>query len=98
MQSLKLSQAALGHTQVGQIINLMSNDVTRFEEFTNYFKALFVSPIQSALIVYIVWTYLGNTVFVGVAVLFLYIPVQAILFGKMFAKVRYAKILFFGLI
>ena len=91
-KALKLSSASVGQTAVGQIVNIMSNDVNRFDEFTIFGSYLIVAPIQTAIIVYIVWTYLGVACFAGIALLVLFIPFQALM-GKLFAKVRYAFIL-----
>ncbi|CAG2110356.1 unnamed protein product, partial [Medioppia subpectinata] len=74
-KSLRLSRASMGKTTVGQIVNLMSNDVSRFD--------------QTAIAVYIMYGYLSNYCFVGVGLLALLIPFQAFM-GKLFSKIRLA--------
>ncbi|CAG2176301.1 unnamed protein product, partial [Oppiella nova] len=86
-KSLKLSRASLGKTTVGQIVNLMSNDVNRFDEFSIFVSYFFIAPIQTAITVYIMYTELSYYCFVGVALLLLFIPFQAFM-GKLFSKVR----------
>ncbi|CAG2101428.1 unnamed protein product [Medioppia subpectinata] len=86
-KSLKLNQLSMGKTTVGQIINLMSNDVYRFDMFTMVVNYLIIAPIQSAIVIYIMYTYMGWASFVSVALLVLLIVFQFCM-GKMFSKVR----------
>ncbi|XP_054155290.1 ATP-binding cassette subfamily C member 4-like [Oppia nitens] len=86
-KSLRLSQASLGKTTIGQIVNMMSNDVNRFDEFSTFICYIILAPIQTIIIVYIAWTHLGWSTLVGVAILILFIPFQGIM-GKLFSRVR----------
>ncbi|CAG2103624.1 unnamed protein product [Medioppia subpectinata] len=86
-KSLKLSQSSLAKTTVGQIINIMSNDVNRFDEFAISMTCVIVGPIQAVLVIYITWTYLGNSTAVGLGLFVLYIPFQLIM-GKLFSRCR----------
>ncbi|XP_054162187.1 ATP-binding cassette sub-family C member 4-like [Oppia nitens] len=87
-KSLKLSQASLAKTTVGQIINIMSNDVNRFDEFSVTMTCMFVGPIQTVIvIIIIICTYLGVSSMVGLGLLILYIPFQ-LLMGKLFSRAR----------
>ena len=86
-KALKLSRASVGQTAVGQIVNIMSNDVNRFDEFTIFASYLVVAPIQTAIIVYIVWTYLDVACLAGIGLLLLFIPFQALM-GRLFSGVR----------
>lgn len=86
-KALRLSRAAVDQTAVGQIVNIMSNDVNRFDEFTLFSSYLLVAPIQACLIVYIVWTYLGVSCLGGITLLLLFIPFQALM-GRLFSRVR----------
>ncbi|CAG2114014.1 unnamed protein product [Medioppia subpectinata] len=86
-KSLKLSRASMGKTTVGQIVNLMSNDVNRFDEFSIFVSYFFIAPIQTAITVYIMYIHLSYWCFVGVVLLLLFIPFQSFM-GKQFSKVR----------
>ncbi|CAG2100059.1 unnamed protein product, partial [Medioppia subpectinata] len=86
-KSLRLSRQALGQTTVGQIINMMSNDATRFDEFAFYLHALFVAPLQSALVLYLLWEHLSWACLAGMTVLLLFIPFQGLM-GRTFQRYR----------
>ena len=42
IQSLKLSNSALGQTTTGHVVNLMSNDVVRFDYVSDRFSSCVV--------------------------------------------------------
>lgn len=76
-KSLKLSQVALAETTVGQMINLLSNDVNRFDHAAMNIHNLWVTPIQAFLIMYLVYRQVGWTGIVGVCFIMLFIPLQS---------------------
>ncbi|KAI1287408.1 ATP-binding cassette sub-family C member 4 [Halotydeus destructor] len=84
---LKLSKSALTKTAVGQIVNHLSNDVNRFDEFCMFVGYLVLAPVQTAIVVIILWSYLGASVLVGIGILLLFIVCQAGM-GKLFAIFR----------
>ncbi|GFQ66175.1 hypothetical protein TNCT_86262 [Trichonephila clavata] len=86
-KSLKLSQSALSRTTVGQMVNLLSNDVNRFDQSVVYLPYLIAGPIQTAIIIGVLWMHIGYASLAGVSVLLLYIPFQAMM-GKLFSKLR----------
>lgn len=75
-KSLTLSKRALVDTTVGQMINLLSNDVNRFDMGAVCFPDLVVAPVQLAITVYLLYTTLGPTAITGIAAFLLFIPVQ----------------------
>jgi hypothetical protein len=75
-QSLRLSQSSLGQTTIGQMVNLLSNDVNRFDQSTIFLHYLWVGPIQTAIVTVILWTYYGPACLAGLAVLVLFVPFQ----------------------
>ncbi|CAG2176440.1 unnamed protein product, partial [Oppiella nova] len=85
--SLRLSRASLGKATVGHIVNLMSNDVSRFDAFSMDACYLLVAPIQTAIAIYIIYTEIGYYCFVGVALLLLFMLFQAFM-SKLISKVR----------
>ncbi|CAD6203319.1 GSCOCG00009758001-RA-CDS, partial [Cotesia congregata] len=48
-KSLKLSRLALNDIPVGQVVNLLSNDVSRFDSLPVYVNYLWITPIQVML-------------------------------------------------
>lgn len=79
-KSLKLSQAALAKTTVGHMVNLMSNDVNRFDDFIVHIDTIWLSPLILGVVFYIIWSYVGPTGCIGLAVFLLYVPLQSKLF------------------
>lgn len=71
----------------GQLINLASSDVERFVVAGSYLPFLILSPLQLAVIVYLMYRLLGPAGIVGVGVLCLAIPVQW-LASQIFARLR----------
>ena len=84
---MRLSTKAVGESTVGQMVNLLSNDVSRFERFTQYLHYLWLAPIQFSLIVYLSWKSIGNATFVGGSLLLLFVPFQSWI-GKKFSQLR----------
>ncbi|CAG0884511.1 unnamed protein product [Darwinula stevensoni] len=75
-KALKLSKGALGRTTVGQMVNLLSNDVNRFDQSVIFLHYLWVGPIQAAITTAILWSELGVSCLSGIAILILFIPFQ----------------------
>ncbi|XP_057680007.1 ATP-binding cassette sub-family C member 4-like [Corythoichthys intestinalis] len=86
-KALRLSSQAMGQTTTGQIVNLLSNDVNRFDEITLNLHYLWVGPLQAVVIITFLWYEIGPSCLAGVAVLILMMPVQT-WFGKLFGIFR----------
>ncbi|CAG2110956.1 unnamed protein product [Medioppia subpectinata] len=79
-KSLKLNQLSMGKTTVGHIINLLSNDASRFD-----YVQLHYTP--TAIVTYIMYTYMGWSSMVPVGLIILLIAFQFTM-GNMFSKFR----------
>lgn len=79
LQALKLSKTALGKTTAGQVVNLISNDVSRFDYCFIFFHMLWIGPLQTFIVTYLMWDLMGLSSLVGLSTLFLFIPFQGIL-------------------
>ncbi|KAA0713229.1 Multidrug resistance-associated protein 4 [Triplophysa tibetana] len=86
-KALCLSATAMGQTTTGQIVNLLSNDVNKFDEVTIFLHFLWVAPLQAAAVVGLLWQEIGPSCLVGMAVLVFLMPLQT-MFGKLFSKFR----------
>lgn len=93
-KSLKLSKSALAQTTIGQIVNLLSNDVNRFDRSLQFPQFILCGPISTIIVTVILYLQpgwsspaFGNQVLPGIAILLLYIPLQAVL-GKAFTSLR----------
>lgn len=88
-KSLRLSKSALTHTTVGQIVNLLSNDVNRFDIGLVFIPYLIIAPIQSVIIILVLSKfYLGIApTLAGFSVFLFYLPFQALM-GKWFGTIR----------
>ncbi|XP_046392414.1 ATP-binding cassette sub-family C member 4-like isoform X2 [Ischnura elegans] len=86
-EALRLSKYSLGNTTVGQIVNLMSNDVNRFDFSLIFAHYIWMAPLNTVLITVILWFKLGVSALVGVAAMLLTIPLQSWM-GRMTSKLR----------
>ncbi|XP_066143813.1 probable multidrug resistance-associated protein lethal(2)03659 isoform X2 [Euwallacea fornicatus] len=75
-KALKLTKSALREITVGQMVNLLSNDIVRLDSATVQFHCLWYCPIQAMVVMTVCYVYLGPTAMAGVVLLVLFIPFQ----------------------
>uniref|UniRef100_A0A1B6EFU5 Cystic fibrosis transmembrane conductance regulator n=1 Tax=Clastoptera arizonana TaxID=38151 RepID=A0A1B6EFU5_9HEMI len=86
-KALRLSKTALGQTTPGQVVNLVSNDVARFEMIALFVHYLYIGPVQTLIILYFLWEQIGVASIIGLAALIIFIPFQGWL-GKKTSSYR----------
>ncbi|XP_046887532.1 ATP-binding cassette sub-family C member 4-like [Hypomesus transpacificus] len=86
-KALCLSSAAMTKTTTGQIVNLLSNDVNKFDEVTIFLHFLWVGPLQAAAVIWLLWGEIGPSCLAGMALLVFLMPLQT-MFGRLFSKFR----------
>ncbi|KAM9820901.1 ATP-binding cassette sub-family C member 4-like [Neosynchiropus ocellatus] len=86
-KALSLSAESMGRTTTGQIVNLLANDVNRFDEIMLNMHYLWVAPLQTLAILALLWYMIGPSCLAGMAVVALMIPLQTC-FGKLFGIFR----------
>ncbi|KAF2891777.1 hypothetical protein ILUMI_14396, partial [Ignelater luminosus] len=86
-KSLRLSKSVLGGTTIGQMVNLPSNDVNRCDRAVINAHNLWLSPLETVVIVGILYDLLGFTSTVGILFMALFIPLQMYL-GKKTSEYR----------
>lgn len=63
---------------VGQMVNLLSNDVSRFDTSSFYLHYLWMGPLQAVMVTYFLWQEIGVSSVLGVATLIMIIPLQGL--------------------
>ncbi|XP_052753897.1 ATP-binding cassette sub-family C member 4-like [Galleria mellonella] len=85
---LRMSQVALGEVAGGKIVNLLSNDLARFDYAFMFLHYVWLIPIQTAVVLYLLYNRAGYAPFVGLfSVIILIFPIQAAL-TKLTAVIR----------
>lgn len=84
---LRLSKSSFDDTSVGHILNVVANDLNRFDEAGMYLVYLVAAPLQSIIVIVILWHYIGPACMGGMVILFLFIPFQAVM-GRLFNRFR----------
>lgn len=77
-KALRLSRTALGETTVGQAVNLLSNDVNRFDVAIIFLHYLWIGPLETIIIIYFMYQEVEISAIIGVAALLMFIPLQGI--------------------
>ncbi|KAK1903162.1 Multidrug resistance-associated protein 4, partial [Dissostichus eleginoides] len=86
-KALCLNSKAFAKTTTGQIVNLLSNDVNKFDEVTLYLHFLWIGPLQAATVILLLMYAIGPSCLAGMAVFFILMPVQT-MFGQLFSSLR----------
>ncbi|KAJ8955573.1 hypothetical protein NQ318_001403 [Aromia moschata] len=86
-KSMRLSKSALVNTTIGQMINLLSNDVNRFDTTFMHFHNFWAAPIQIIVITSLIYVMLGVYALAGIGFFLIFIPLQMFL-GKKASKYR----------
>ncbi|KAJ8983674.1 hypothetical protein NQ317_003462 [Molorchus minor] len=86
-KALKLNNKALAQTTVGQMVNLLSNDVGRFNQAVTHINFIWMAPLQLIIISYLLYVYVGIIGLVGTAFLLLFTPCQMYM-GKKTSQYR----------
>ncbi|XP_022093427.1 multidrug resistance-associated protein 4-like [Acanthaster planci] len=86
-KALKLSNLALGETTVGQLVNILSNDVNRFDLAFVFIHHLWIAPCQLIVVFALCWREIGVSCVAGLSIMFLMAPIQVYM-GKLFSRLR----------
>lgn len=73
-KALRLSHTAMAETSPGKMVNLLANDVYRFDFVTFSMNALWISPLVTFIVGCLLWLEGGFVGFIGFAVIFLVWP------------------------
>ncbi|XP_055086826.1 ATP-binding cassette sub-family C member 4-like isoform X2 [Periophthalmus magnuspinnatus] len=86
-KALCLNSTALAKTTTGQIVNLLSNDVNKFDEVTLYLHFLWIGPLQALAVIVLLLYAIGPSCLSGMAIFLILMPVQT-MFGRLFSRFR----------
>ncbi|XP_076757864.1 ATP-binding cassette sub-family C member 4 isoform X2 [Xylocopa sonorina] len=80
LNMLRLSKTALNQITSGQVVNILSNDVSRFDEMCFFLNFIWITPIQIIIITLILWHKVGVSSLVGIgALLLITLPTDTII-------------------
>ncbi|KAL3283296.1 hypothetical protein HHI36_006444 [Cryptolaemus montrouzieri] len=87
---LRLDKISVDDTDVGKLVNLLSNDVERFSMAAGTLHYIWIMPIQAAIGTYVMYSYVGVAAFAGIAVMIIQsVPIQGSL-SRMQGKLRFS--------
>lgn len=94
-QLLRLSRASQSYrVSAGHLVNLMSNDVSRFDMASEYLNFIWIMPIQGVIIAYVIYRSVGVAMFAGVsAIVIQSVPLQSKYNSKNICRVKLLSIL-----
>ncbi|KAJ3619266.1 hypothetical protein MTP99_004963 [Tenebrio molitor] len=81
-QAYWLRKNTLEEVGLGQIVNLMSNDLERFVEASTVMNDIWMAPIKFLLVVYFYSVMLTNHILTGIGVIIFYLLMQAYVLKK----------------
>ncbi|KAL6254634.1 hypothetical protein P5V15_013941 [Pogonomyrmex californicus] len=86
-KALRLSKTALGETAPGKVVNLMANDVNRFDLVSILIHHMWSAPLSTLIVAYILYQNVGYAGLIGIVAIFIVVPIQSYT-GKLSSKFR----------
>ncbi|OAD54851.1 hypothetical protein WN48_06051, partial [Eufriesea mexicana] len=86
-KALRLSKTALGETAPGKVVNLVANDVNRFDLVSIFIHHMWSAPLSALIIAYFLYIEAGYAGLIGIAAVFVVVPIQSYT-GKLSSKFR----------
>ncbi|CAH1997626.1 unnamed protein product [Acanthoscelides obtectus] len=86
-KALKLSPAAQTETSLGQVVTVMTKDVSQFEHAIWLFNDLWIAVVQTIVVCNLIYSRIGWSSMLGVSILLATVPVQAFM-SKWLKKLR----------
>lgn len=78
-KTLRLDLASLSGAAVGNVINLMSNDVSRFDLVAMYWHYIWIAPLQMLICLLLMYQEVDMAAVIGISTLLAFIPLQGLL-------------------
>jgi ATP-binding cassette subfamily C (CFTR/MRP) protein 4 len=88
-----LSLSTSSASSTGFIVNLVSNDVQRFEDVSPFIHFLWIGPLEVLLVTYLMYLQISWAAFPAIGSLLLFIPLQGV-FAKWFGMIRKKAVCF----
>lgn len=86
---LKLNTLSLQSTDIGNVVNLLSNDVNRFDSSAANLHYIWIMPILAVFAGYVMWEYVGYAMIAGLGTMTIQaVPLQGYL-SKLQGKYRF---------
>ncbi|XP_053670820.1 ATP-binding cassette sub-family C member 4-like [Anopheles nili] len=86
-KALRLSRTALGDTAPGKVVNLLSNDVNRFDIVSVFLHSMWSAPLLAIVIGVLLYIEIGAAGLIGMVVIFIVTPIQSYT-GKLTSRFR----------
>ncbi|XP_071648714.1 ATP-binding cassette sub-family C member 4 [Temnothorax longispinosus] len=86
-KALRLSKSALGETAPGKVVNLVANDVNRFDLVSIFIHYMWTAPLSALIVAYILYQEVSYAGLIGIAAVFVVVPIQSYT-GKLSSKFR----------
>lgn len=74
---MRLSQTAMGETAPGKVVNLLSNDVNRFDWVSMFINSMWTAPLLALIVGVLLWIEIGIPGLIGILIVFIVVPIQS---------------------
>ncbi|KAH9514953.1 Multidrug resistance-associated protein 1 [Bulinus truncatus] len=81
-KALTMNSESKKDSTAGEIVNLMSVDCQRVQDVMNFFFFAWTTPLQVVIAIAVLYSYIGVSVFAGLAVLLLTVPLNSYVAAK----------------